>query len=427
MTDRDRLLAGIRAGEGPERELLEVVFRGGRVAFGGRKPRAASDLAEVFVSMANTRGGLVVLGARASDRAIVGIEPDRRGALERFVAKVAAERCEPTIAPGLDWEHLPGADGTGRLCLLVRIPRSSRAVHRTRDGRYLERSGTQRRLISPDRLPRLLIRRGAAPPFEEWPARGSRLEHLDRRRLAEYFRGRFAAWSPPEDWPGGWVESLVPLRLAAATEAGPAPTNLGVLLFSERPEEVLPSAFVEMVAYRHDEPDGNSADSKRITGPVPHQIEAAVTYLRVSPLNAVISVKSGEGRHDHPAYDLRALQEAAVNAVAHRDYAAPSQVIIRLFPDRIEFASPGALPDGRKPADLYAGCAPRRRNENLAGFLRCYESRATGGAFMEARGEGFLNLVRASERLSGRRPLLEEIGDSTKLTIYAARPADAGA
>ena len=206
MIDRERLLASIRAGEDSELELAEVVFRGGRVAFGGGKGRAASELAEVFVSMANTRGGLVVLGARDSDRAVVGIQPDRRGAVERFVAKVAAERCEPTIVPGLDWEHLPGEDGTARLVLLVRIPRSSREVHRTNEGRYLERIGTHRRLVSPDRLSRLLIGRGLAAPVEVWPARESRLDQLDRGRLVEYFRGRFADWSPPEGWPLGWVD-----------------------------------------------------------------------------------------------------------------------------------------------------------------------------------------------------------------------------
>ena len=40
---------------------------------------------------------------------------------------------------------------------------------------------------------------------------------------------------------------------------------------------------------------------------------------------------------------------------------------------------------------------------------------------MEARGEGFLKLVRDSERLSGRRPLLEQMGDATRFSTYAAR------
>ena len=58
--------------------------------------------------------------------------------------------------------------------------------------------------------------------------------------------------------------------------------------------------------------------------------------------------------------------------------------------------------------------------------MRDYKSTVTGGSFMEARGEGFLNLVRDSLRLSGRRPELEQIGDATKLTIYAAQYEDEG-
>ena len=52
--------------------------------------------------------------------------------------------------------------------------------------------------------------------------------------------------------------------------------------------------------------------------------------------------------------------------------------------------------------------------------MRDYMSPLTGTSYMEARGEGFLNLVRGSQRLSGRRPELEQIGHATKLTIYAA-------
>ena len=56
--------------------------------------------------------------------------------------------------------------------------------------------------------------------------------------------------------------------------------------------------------------------------------------------------------------------------------------------------------------------------------MRAYKSTVTGGHFMEAMGEGFLNLVMDSEQLSGRRPELEQIGQATKLTIYAATYED---
>ena len=52
------------------------------------------------------------------------------------------------------------------------------------------------------------------------------------------------------------------------------------------------------------------------------------------------------------------------------------------------------------------------------------KSVVTGGSFMVAQGEGFPSLVWDSLRLSGRRPELKQIGDATKLTIYAARYAE---
>ena len=64
-----------------------------------------------------------------------------------------------------------------------------------------------------------------------------------------------------------------------------------------------------------------------------------------------------------------------------------------------------------------------RGNQFLASFMCEHKSALTGTSYMEARGKDFLKLVRDSERLSGRRPLLEQMGDATKFTIYAARYA----
>jgi predicted HTH transcriptional regulator len=127
------------------------------------------------------------------------------------------------------------------------------------------------------------------------------------------------------------------------------------------------------------------------------------------------------GRKDLPAYVDTALQEAVVNAVVHRDYEVTgSQIIIRIFLDRIEIQNPGGLHNTLTEEALYTGCQPVRRNQLLAGFMRDFPSPVTGTSFMEARGEGFLNLVRDSMWLSGKKPKIERIGEAVKLTIYAA-------
>ena len=419
MIDVSALMMSIRAGEDTELELKEVQFRGNRVLFARDGGRAAPRLAEVFVSMANTNGGLVVLGVRDHDHLPVGINPGQRELVEQLVVNAATENCLPMIVPGLTWEYLPGAEGAPALCLIVEIPRSPHEIHQTSDGRFLQRIGSHRRVIPAERLARMLSGRRMTNPIEERPVFGSTLEDLHDLRLERYFRDRFADWTRPDDWP----RTLLAHKLAAATDGGVTPTHLGVLLFAERPEQFLPGAYVDVAAYRHDTPDGETIDSTRITGPLPEQIAQALTYFRSSALVPTASRKDWDGRHDYPSYSSTALQEAVVNAIVHRDYEARgSQIIIRLFADRIEFQNPGALYNTLTVENLYAGCQPARRNQFLAGFMRDYRSPLTGASYMEARGEGFLKLVRDSERLSGRRPLLEQIGDATRLTIYATRP-----
>ena len=414
--DIPALMASIRAGEDTTLELKEVTFRGRGMLLGDDETRPVARLAEMFSSMANTEGGTVVLGVR-DDGVPTGIESDKRDLVEQLVINAATENCQPMIVPRLDWEFLPREDGDSRLCLIIGIPASAYEVHQTADGRYLQRIGSHRRPIPGPQLARLLSSRRLAEPVEERPIIDAAVEDLDELRLRRHFLRRFPDWTPPDNW----RETLTAHKLAVDVENRVLPTCVGILLFAEQPERFLPGAYVDLVLYRHDEADGNAADRKRFFGPVPEQIEQAVSWLRASPLNPVGSVKDGDGRHDFPAYDDRALQEAVVNALVHRDYEVRgSQVIINMFPDRIVFQNPGSLYNHLSPEMLYAGCQPVRRNQILAGFLRHYVSPVTGGAYMEAIGEGFLNLVRASERLSGRRPLLEDIGTGMRLTIYAA-------
>ena len=414
--DIPALMASIRAGEDTTLELKEVAFRGHRMQLGSDGARPAARLAEVFASMANTEGGTVVLGV-SDDGVPTGIDSDKArlgratGHQRRFRELSADGRSSPRLG-------IPPSRGR-RLQVMSdhRDPASAYEVHQTADGRYLQRIGSHRRPIPGPQLARLLSSRRLAEPAEERPVVDAAVEDLDGLRLRRHFLRRFPDWTPPDDW----RETLTAHKLAVEVEKRILPTCVGILLFAEQPERFLRGAYVDLVLYRHDEADGNAVDRKRFDGPVPEQIEQAVTWLRASPLNPVASVKDGGGRHDFPAYDDRAIQEAVVNAVVHRDYEVRgSQVIINMFPDRIVFQNPGSLYNHLSPEMLYAGCQPVRRNQILAGFLRHYVSPVTGGAYMEAIGEGFLNLVRASERLSGRRPLLEDIGTGMRLTIYAA-------
>ena len=118
------------------------------------------------------------------------------------------------------------------------------------------------------------------------------------------------------------------------------------------------------------------------------------------------------------------MQESIVNAIVHRDYELTgSQIIVYVFPDRIEVRNPGGLHNTLTPKNLYAGCQRIRRNQHIAGFLRDFKSPRTGRAYMEMRGEGFLTVLRESRRLSGRWPELKVVGQSVRLTLFGASDA----
>ena len=59
-------------------------------------------------------------------------------------------------------------------------------------------------------------------------------------------------------------------------------------------------------------------------------------------------------------YPTRVIKEAITNAVIHRDYSIPSDIQIRIFPDRVEVISPGTLP----------GKVTLRNIQNIGSFNR---------------------------------------------------------
>lgn len=421
---RDELLREIRAGEDSYLEFKEVVFRGDQVRFAREEGRAAVVLAKLLSCFANTEGGVIAFGVTDSGD-IVGVDPSKADLLQRFVADVSQNNCEPPLYHLIliDRVLLPGVDGQECLCLKLEVRKAQFNVHAPGGRRPYYRAGSTCQEMTMEHQARLLERRGRMISFEERPCFTAPMSAFDRALFASYYQRRYDQPLEKSEVPADRL--LRNLKIVQDDEAGtPHPTTLGLLLFCASPHDYLGGAFVDIVAYDSTEPDANrQRDAKKIIGTIVQQIERCVSYFRSSPFVATAAVKDGTGRKDMPMYSLRALQEGVVNALVHRDYQlGGSQVRIFLFPDRVEISSPGRLHNTISEEDLYAGCQPYRRNQLLAGFLRDYESPISGRAYMEARGEGFLMLVRESVEVSGRLPDFRRIGDSVRLTIHARPP-----
>ena len=228
--------------------------------------------------------------------------------------------------------------------------------------------------------------------------------------------------------------ALTELDMIGEDEGGVLrPTVTGLLFGTRLPQRWLPQAFVQSVAYRGDsigtalQSPRYQLDAKDNDGPLDEQIEYACRFVA---RNQRVEASKRLGRRDWPQYDLAAVFEAVVNAVAHRDYSIRgSKVRLRMFSDRIELYSPGALPDSMTVDDL-----PRKRtarNPAVANLLaRCPVPEgieSAGATLMDRRGGGVLAILDRSKRLSGRQPVYETLGRELRLTIYAAEPGAKGA
>ena len=416
--DPDELLAKIRLGEDSRLELKELRFAGKRVTAPHR-----DALADELAAFANGKGGVCVLGVDDATRSIVGIPVQQLDAAEEFVRAICNDSVEPPLTADIERLTLPSADGSPVAVLKIDIPRSL-FVHQSPGG-YLRRLGSSRRKLRPELLARLFQERSQTGliRFDEQIVAGATLAELD---AALWRRFRSARSRDRKE------VLLAKLGLARRDEDGVSrPTVAGVLLASRSGRRWLPNAYIQAVAYRGRSvvPEGGrdmyQIDARDIEGPVDEQIVEACRFVF---RNMKVAASKSVGRRDRPQYDMTAVFEAIVNAVAHRDYSIHgSKIRLRMFQDRLELYSPGALPN-----TLDIGSLPYRqaaRNETLASLLaRCpvpedapFETdRVT---LMDRRGEGVRIILDNSARLSGKVPEYRLLDDSELLlTIHAAQP-----
>lgn len=405
----EELLRKIRLGEDTSLELKTVRFRGDRIS----EPKR-DDLADELAAIANTHDGVIVLGVDDKTRDIDGIPAERIEAAERYVYEICNESIRPPVLFRSFRMELPDSTGVLRPILKVDIPRSL-FVHESPGG-YFHRQGSSKRKMPPEYLARLFQQRSQARliRFEEQPVPESGISDLSEALWRRY--------TTRSDEASEIV--LLKRNLLSREESGAIRASVaGVLLCCERPDRFLPSAYIEAVRYRGTRQDSNyQTDAQRIYGPLDLQIKQAMSFLKRN--QTVIATKEPH-RIELPQFSERAVFEAVVNAVAHRDYAIfGSKIRFFMFDDRLEIYSPGALPNTVTIDSIALRQATR--NELITSLLAETPVAETigdvgRGFYMEKRGDGVPIILSESEKLSGKKPVYQLIDDSELLlTVFSA-------
>jgi len=362
-----------------------------------------SRAGETLCAFLNGQGGTIIIGATDAG-SLVGQEVSDK--TRRDLAAML-QRFEPPAPVEVDFVDL--ADGASKLIVLQARPQGD-ALPFTFDGRAHERVQSTTSVMPQARYQAMLLERSHARlRWENMPAVGVRLEHLDheeilRTRDAAIRQRRISAGTSTDV--GDILDRLGLRRDGVITQAAQ-------ILYGTRYLPDYPQGMLKMGRFRGTKITGDILDNRQDHLHAFAIVREAIAWLdRTLPLAA--HFPPGEiFREDRQPVPAEALREIILNAVMHRDYTQPgSYVAIAVFDDRIEVRSIGALPRGVSAESLSDTHESVLRNPLIA------EAFHRTGA-VEVWGRGTNRVIEECEKHGIEAPVFEERTGAVFVTFRA--------
>ncbi|HZK82288.1 MAG TPA: RNA-binding domain-containing protein, partial [Humisphaera sp.] len=320
----------------------QVLLRSESMTFDCKRTGKIDKLLETVIAFANTEGGTIAIGVEDPDKAVgrervfgTQLHPNNWDEIQRSL------RSRITEPDQLAWSHQEVGctlrDGNHGTIILLKIAKSRR-VHSIVDNGTFTRLTKGNKHLTSSEINDLCHARGVI-------SAESQVEDIDFEILnTDYWR----AYADKRKLTRPIGQAMFHIGLARRDSAGNLrPNRAAVLLFAEEPTGVLGGkTAVRIFHYKGSEisTDPNTNLTRppiNIVGPLVRQIldarQAVVNELagrvQFGPLGFEIVQR----------YPVRVIAEAITNAVIHRDYRLNSDIIVRIFSDRIEIESPGLL------------------------------------------------------------------------------------
>lgn len=376
----------------------------------GDLKRQRNGLADELVAMANAKGGTMFLSV-SDDGEVLPLTDVKRKALDKTIGDICNDVIKPALNPDMQWHQVHGHP-----LLVVDIARSP-YVHKSPKGYFLRR-GSSKREMTPSELGRLMNQRAriatTALDTDEQPVPNTGINTLDKGLSSRFLTSRTSESR----------ETLLrKLRLIGEDQNNTLrATVAGILLCTPNPETYLTNTYISAVRYSGTTRDSDQQlDAVTITGPLDRQIKDAVAF---AVHNMQVAARKTPARVEFPQYSERAIFEAIVNAVIHRDYSIRgAHIRLFLYADRLELYSPGSLPNTLTVDSIRE--IQHARNDLLMSMLNRLPTTGVTGAgerqyFLEKRGEGVPIIFEQTKALTGREPVYKQLESALKLTLPSA-------
>lgn len=403
--EAERALEAIRAGENVknvESRTLDCKEEAGRRqngAYGPGRPRsktAAKALAEEAACLANSSGGALLVGIDdmgAGPPAFIGAALDAE-----WLREMVWSLTEPHLTVEVHELELEGA----RL-LLVRVPRSFH-LHRSAK-RFKHRIGTNCVEMSPEEQRRAEEERsGYDWSAEPSPHVLSDVSDAAVDRVRQYLRE--TGVESRLELAGRPTADL--LRRLRVLDRYDRLSNAGSLIF-------VPGRHVLVDYKRRARSGSSSTDRQELTAPLIEAFHDVKTRIDAVNEERELQLPSGVRPRIRLIPD-RAVREALVNALMHRDYRLHDPTDIEFSGTQLVVTSPGGFPPGIHEGNIISERS-RPRNAALAAVFRSLR-------LAEQEGVGVDRMFRDMVSVGHGVPTIADRGGRIRCALVGGEPSE---
>lgn len=263
---------------------------------------------------------------------------------KKDISRIISDSIEPRIAPTI--EVLTIEQRT-----IIKVSFSGHNRPYAVNGRYLIRTGTENRRMSPDELKRLIKNDDYSSKWEEEMTDYS-AEDLDDEALKDFYQsardcGRLSMKTYDKE------KLLTTIDIIHDGQIN----NGGYALFGKNAKIGL-----KLASYATDN-KVTFTDLKLLEGNIYNLVNAALDYIlnRINWRGEIGTRK----RKEVPEIPEEAIREIIVNAFAHADYETVPEIEIGIHPGCIEIYNPGSFPDDLTPIDFISRNLPSYKRNKL--------------------------------------------------------------
>ena len=311
-----------------------------------------AHIAVEMCAMSNSAGGAIYIGVN-DDCSIEGLSAEEIRRFNTWIAEAASQLIRPAIYPLTQTIQVDG-----KMILLIEISEGVSKPYQDHKGAFWVKTGSDKRVASSQELMRL-FQQNAQLSLDELVTSAD-IDTIDLAKFYTFFeRTKGIEFSSL----GLNLEQVLSnMNLAKEGKL----TLGGLLLFGKNVQDYKPFCIIRSISFPGNEiSDDSFIDRRDCIGTLEEQFRSGMTFL----LNNLSRVQKGTSFNSQGTLEIdeRALEEAVVNALLHRDYSKNAVIRLFIFKDRVEIISPGSLPNHLTVENIKSGNSVMR-NSILASY-----------------------------------------------------------